>query len=121
MTNTSHVSVASQPFANLLRSHLCAADGGARLLGDYETEQLCAKLTLGELQGLCTSLAADGVDREQMIALLQAWHNTWQQCPHRRDQCLPTLRTNSPARFSRCSVIHQSSWTGSDAAVMRHC
>ena len=49
-----------------------AADGGGRLLGDYETEQLCAKLTLGELQGLCASLAADGVDREQMIALLQA-------------------------------------------------
>ena len=40
-------------------------------MGDYETEQLCAKLTLGELQSLCASLAADGVDREQMVVLLQ--------------------------------------------------
>ena len=48
-----------------------AADGGARLIGDYETEQLCARMTLGELQGLCVGLYADGIGREQMTALLQ--------------------------------------------------
>jgi len=77
----SNLFIASQPFANLMRSHLCAADGGSRLLGDYETEQLCAKLTLGELQGLCASLAADGVDREQMIALLEVRHGSCLRCP----------------------------------------
>ena len=53
------------------------------MLGDYETEQLCAKLTLGELQGLCASLAADGVDREQMVALLEVRHSCCLQCPLR--------------------------------------
>jgi len=58
---------------DVLRRLLCnsAADGGEVLWPDYELEQLCAKLTLMELQSLCKGLYADGASRPDQTAVLQ--------------------------------------------------
>ena len=48
-----------------------AADGAGTLWPDYELEQLCAKLTLMELQSLCKGLYADAASRDDMTLVLQ--------------------------------------------------
>ena len=54
-----------------------AADGGAVLWPDYELEQLCAKLTLMELQSLCKGLYAEGASRADQTAVLQVSSSIW--------------------------------------------
>lgn len=55
-----------------LRAIASGGGSGARLLGDDDTEKLCATLNVAALAALCDGASAEGLSGEQRAALLAA-------------------------------------------------